>query len=67
MPKKLTPENKQKVVDDVVDFLCNYEIEEDNVDDSTMKSIAKLAGIDMPRGIQSPRQKCYLGVEENGL
>ena len=52
-----------RVVDDVVDFLGNNAIEEDNVDDSTRKSIANLAGSDMPRGIKFPRQKCYLGVE----
>merc|ERR1712176_855340 len=57
MPKKLSPKNKDKAMTDVVDFLRRHDIDEGDVDDPTLRAITNLAGIDMPRGDTSPRQK----------
>ena len=57
MPEKLSPEGKEAAVGDVVEHFRSKDVDKKDVDEPTLKAITKLAGVDLPRGMKSPRQK----------
>ena len=57
MPKNITLEDKEKTLDDVVDFLRNNDFNERDINEPTLDVITDLAGVDIPWPTDLSRQK----------
>ena len=55
--REMTPEEKEKTLEDVVEFLRKNDLHEKDLDEPTLEAITDLAGVDMPRDRDTSRQK----------
>merc|ERR1712113_384923 len=51
LPKKKSPASNKKFMEEAIDWLRNNEPNLEDVDDSTVEEVTKIAGVHMPRGV----------------
>merc|ERR1712232_502462 len=65
MPKKLTPETKQRAIDDFMDWLRNNKLNPNHIDDATFKALTNLAGVSMPGAHLTPEEQKTKAIEDS--